>query len=228
MTGDANDGWARAVRSRLGLGRLLPLGGAADGSWIAEKAAAAVLMRAAENVPGLVLHQVRLAPADPEFHAEPLVPSPPGALPPGPLRIEAEAAGLAGADSIPAAAERLRGVLVPFCADRIGLLVTGMDVRVTGLLEAVPYRPRPVAPDRGTTAVRGPAAEAAAAVPGVASLTGVLGAPVHTAAGHVRVEIAVAAGHRALSVALAVRAAVAGAAQGESSVGVLVTTVELP
>ncbi len=48
------DGWTAAVRQRLGLGRLLPLGGATDGVWIAETAAASVL-RAEAVVPGAVL-----------------------------------------------------------------------------------------------------------------------------------------------------------------------------
>ncbi|MGW4007061.1 hypothetical protein ACWEGM_35730, partial [Streptomyces nigra] len=44
----------RAVRRQTGLGRLLPLGGARDGAWIFEKAAEAVLRRAAEPVHGLI------------------------------------------------------------------------------------------------------------------------------------------------------------------------------
>ncbi|MGW4256683.1 hypothetical protein ACWEK7_35330 [Streptomyces californicus] len=35
------DGWTAAVRERLGLGRLLPLGAPAEGSWIAETLEAA-------------------------------------------------------------------------------------------------------------------------------------------------------------------------------------------
>ncbi|MGX1121441.1 hypothetical protein RKD37_006804 [Streptomyces ambofaciens] len=41
------DGWTRTVRERLGLGRLLPLGGPEDGAWIAERAAREVLLAAA-------------------------------------------------------------------------------------------------------------------------------------------------------------------------------------
>ena len=55
MKGDPNDGWTRVVSRRLSLGRLLPLGGAADGSWIAERAAAAVLIQAAGESTGLLL-----------------------------------------------------------------------------------------------------------------------------------------------------------------------------
>ncbi|MCT9140433.1 nucleopolyhedrovirus P10 family protein, partial [Streptomyces violarus] len=50
MTGDQ---WTRAVRLQMGLGRLLPLGDARDGAWIAEQAAEAVLRRAAQDAPGV-------------------------------------------------------------------------------------------------------------------------------------------------------------------------------
>ncbi|MFD5102504.1 hypothetical protein ACFWJN_26535, partial [Streptomyces albidochromogenes] len=73
---------------------------------------------------------------------------------------------------------------------------------------------------------RAAAEAAAAAVPGVARLTGVLGAPVHLDDGHVRVELATAAGHRALAVAVAVRKAVAASQGGPTTVAVLVTEVE--
>ncbi|MET9473777.1 hypothetical protein ABZY04_17860, partial [Streptomyces sp. NPDC002922] len=60
------DGWTAAVRQRLGLGRLLPLGGPADGAWISERAAVAVLRRSAGTPgPGPVLGEVRIAVADP-------------------------------------------------------------------------------------------------------------------------------------------------------------------
>ncbi len=56
------DGWTAAVRQRLGLGRLLPLGRPADGTWIAETAAASVLRGAAAR-PGTVLGKLRIGPA---------------------------------------------------------------------------------------------------------------------------------------------------------------------
>ncbi|MFS4097347.1 nucleopolyhedrovirus P10 family protein, partial [Streptomyces sp. AF1A] len=55
------DTWTQAVRHQLGLGRLLPLGGSRDGAWIAERAATAVLVRAADGVPGVRLGALRLA-----------------------------------------------------------------------------------------------------------------------------------------------------------------------
>ncbi|MEV5131840.1 hypothetical protein AB0K87_15345, partial [Streptomyces sp. NPDC053705] len=80
------DGWTAAVRQRLGLGRLLPLGGPSDCSWIAERAAAAVLRDAAAGS-GAVLGTLRIALAEPDHAPEPVVPGPPSALPPGPLLL---------------------------------------------------------------------------------------------------------------------------------------------
>ncbi|MYR88290.1 nucleopolyhedrovirus P10 family protein, partial [Streptomyces sp. SID685] len=37
------DAWTQVVRHHVGLGRMLPLGGPEDGTWIAEDAAGAVL-----------------------------------------------------------------------------------------------------------------------------------------------------------------------------------------
>src|SRR6478735_9120963 len=79
------DGWTAAVRQRLGLGRLLPLGGPADGAWIAERAAVAVLRRAVTG-PGPVLGELRISLADPDGAPEAEVEPPPSALRPGPPR----------------------------------------------------------------------------------------------------------------------------------------------
>ncbi|EGX59089.1 hypothetical protein SZN_14236, partial [Streptomyces zinciresistens K42] len=87
-----SDGWTRAVRDQLGLGRLLPLGDARDGAWIAERAAEGVLRRAAEEVGGVRLEALRIGLADPREARESAVPAPPSALPPGPLRVSAEVA----------------------------------------------------------------------------------------------------------------------------------------
>lgn len=217
------DGWTAAVRQRLGIGRLLPLGGPGDGSWIAERAAAAVLRAAAADCDA-VLGQLRLTPADGSAAPAAPVPTPPGALPPGPLRIEAEFAATARRP-LPASADALRSALLAAASERLGLVVAGADLRVTELLDTAPERVaappaevRPAEPD-------GVAGAAAAGVPGVVSLTGVLGSAVHTGADHVRVEVAIAGDHRALDVALAVRAAVSGALEGRTPVSVLVTAV---
>ncbi|QDQ10809.1 nucleopolyhedrovirus P10 family protein [Streptomyces spectabilis] len=142
MTGD---GWASAVRRQLGLGRVLPLGGAGDGAWLTEAAATAVLRRAAERVTGARLTSVRvdLADADaayvsaagvPPDACVATVPAPPSALPPGPLRISGEfAAGTA--EPLPALASRLRAALATAAADRLGLAVATVDLRVTALLD---------------------------------------------------------------------------------------------
>ncbi|MEU8888419.1 nucleopolyhedrovirus P10 family protein [Streptomyces sp. NPDC048442] len=234
-------GWTQAVRQRLGLGRLLPLGTRTDGCWLAERAADAVLRRAGKDVAGVRLGALRVGPADPDgVRDSPAVPPPPGALPPGPLRIEAEFEA-SPREPIPYAANRLRSALFTAAEDRLGLAVAEVDLRVTGLLgEAlggVREKPDPTDPPgrqpAGTpgndTSPEALAARAATAVPGVARLTSVLGAPVHYDTAipghHVLVEVAVTGENPAREVALAVRAAVADAVPGHPSVAVLVTDV---
>ncbi|MGW1207603.1 hypothetical protein [Streptomyces cyaneofuscatus] len=268
------DGWTAAVRQRLGLGRLLPLGGAVDGAWIAETAAASVLRGA--TVEGAVLGTLRIGPAreatgaeaqpearrpvgagDPAVAEGPagtgspagagvvaeaglaLPPAPPSGLPPGPLRIEAEFRA-AGDRPLPDSAAALRAALVTAAAARLGLEIAEVDLRVTALLDdAAPDQvtdpadaPSPPAPARvaktdtkADTKAEGPAGEAAAAVPGVVSLTRVLGGAVHTAEDHIRVEVATAGDHRALDVARSVRTAVSAATADRLPVSVLVTDV---
>ncbi|MDN3060419.1 nucleopolyhedrovirus P10 family protein [Streptomyces sp. SRF1] len=225
------DRLAQTVREQLRLGRLLPLGGREDGSWITERAASEVLGRAAAEVADVRLTTLRIAPADPDTAESPAVPPPPSALPPGPLRIAAEC-GATPAEPFPATADRLREVLLGAAADRLGLLVEAVDVRVTEVLEAPAEPPRPAPPHHGPqpsppTSPRPPrsaaeghdpatraAASAAASVPGVARLAPVLGSPraVRIEGAHIRIELAVAAHHRALDVARAVRTAVAQSA----------------
>ncbi|MCP3766192.1 MULTISPECIES: nucleopolyhedrovirus P10 family protein [unclassified Streptomyces] len=128
--------WTRTVRQQVGLGRLLPLGGPRDGAWIFERAAGAVLRRAVERAePGLRLDGLRIALASPEDAAEPVVPAPPSALPPGALRVTARFAAPA-AEPLPVTADRLRAVLSRAAAERIGLVVTEVDLGVTELLDA--------------------------------------------------------------------------------------------
>ncbi|MGY0066514.1 nucleopolyhedrovirus P10 family protein [Streptomyces sp. QTS137] len=130
------DGWTRAVRQQLGLGRLLPLGGSRDGAWISERAAGEVLRRAvARAEPNVRLDGLRIALATPEGAGEPVVPPPPSALPPGPLRVTARFAATA-VEPLPATADRLRTALSRAAAERIGLVVTEVDLRVTELLDA--------------------------------------------------------------------------------------------
>ncbi|MFD6797064.1 hypothetical protein [Streptomyces cyaneofuscatus] len=264
------DGWTAAVRQRLGLGRLLPLGGAVDGAWIAETAAASVLRGAA--VEGAVLGTLRIGPAREATGAEmrpearrpvgaggpagtgspagtggpagagvvaeaglALPPAPPSGLPPGPLRIEAEFRA-AGDRPLPDSAAALRAALVTAAAARLGLEIAEVDLRVTALLDDAapdqvtdpaagpsPSAPAPVA--KADTKAEGPAAVAAAGVPGVVSLTRVLGGAVHTAEDHIRVEVATAGDHRALDVARSVRTAVSAATADRLPVSVLVTDV---
>ncbi|MEU5958649.1 nucleopolyhedrovirus P10 family protein [Streptomyces sp. NPDC047525] len=244
MTGD---GWTDAVRRQLGLGRVLPLGGPRDGSWLTEACANGVLRHAAERVSGVRLGGLRVALADPSTAYAPSVPSPPSALPPGPLRITAQFAA-EPTEPLPAVAARLRAALFAAADERLGLVVDEVDLGVTTLLDAgqapvdVP-RDMQEAPD-GAQAPPGSgdearAASAALGVPGVRRLTGALGGfgrAVHLDASpardgalprrHARVELATDREHRALDVALAVRTAVGDALTDHPTVAVLVTAVE--
>ncbi|GGW73516.1 hypothetical protein GCM10010503_58860 [Streptomyces lucensis JCM 4490] len=238
--------WARAVRQQVGLGRLLPLGGPHDGAWITEAAAGAVLgLAAADGVPQVRLGALRIALAGAEDAPAPVVPPPPGALPPGALRVTADFAASA-AEPLPAVAARLRRALAAAAAGRLGLTVTDVDLRVTELLEedgdarSAVSAPRPVPAREVTDAEESRVADAALAVPGVSTLTGALGglgravhleergAPAALPHRHVRVELATRADHRAVDVARRVRAAVRDALEDRPTVGVLVTAVDRP
>ncbi|MEU9355241.1 nucleopolyhedrovirus P10 family protein [Streptomyces griseoloalbus] len=242
------DRWTRAVRQQVGLGRILPLGEARDGAWIAERAVETVLRRAAaRGAPGVRLDGLRVGLADPEDVGEPVVPPPPSALPPGPLRLTAEFAATA-AQPLPVAASRLRTALAEAAAERIGLAVAEVDLRVTELLEAEPPATEPpgapavppthaepeTAPEPGDSEA-GRVAAAALAVPGVTRLAGTLGRPVHLTElpggtalprRHARVDLAVRADTRPLDVARAVRSAVAASLPDRPTVAVLVTALD--
>ncbi|MEV4683789.1 hypothetical protein [Streptomyces kurssanovii] len=216
------DAVLRRVRGALGLGRLLALGGPADGAWLSESAAAAVLRRAAASVPGAVLNDVRLSLADPEAAESPTVPAPPAALWPGPLRLEAGVSVWDLAEPLPALTAALRAALLDAAAEVLGLTVTVVDLRVDALLDAAPGTPAaPAAP--AAVEPFDPVGTAVAATAGVAHLTGTLGAAVHHAPDHVRVELATAEEHRALDVARAVRRVVAGALEDDRAVTVVIT-----
>lgn len=233
--GDGSDGWGAAVRERLGLGRLLPLGEAADGAWLAERAATAALRRTAAGVSGAALGRLRVCLADPASAQPPAVPPPPGALPPGALRVEGDFAAVAG-EPLPDMAERLRTALYAHAVDRLGLRVTEVDLRVTALLEKEPDADlgagdcAAAAEPVGATGVapKGTAAVVAANVPGVARLSGSLGAPVLVTGGHVRVELATAACHLPREVARAVSRAVSASLPGRPTVAVLITALDVP
>lgn len=281
------DRWTRAVREQVGLGRFLPLGGPRDGAWIAERAAASVLRSAARAVEGVRLDALRIGLAAPEEAGEPVVPAPASALPPGALRVTAECAATA-VEPLPVTADRLRAALAGAAAERLGLEVAEVDLRVTELLDGFDGGPPDeagVGPD--TQAADGPGTRAHGSVPplfraspgstpasessespaepsasspsssseaadgvpvqgderrvalavlavaGVARLTGTPGRPVRltvTPPGepalshrHVRVDLAVTAGHRVLDVARAVRATVRETLPDRPTVAVLVT-----
>ncbi|MCX5383211.1 hypothetical protein [Streptomyces sp. NBC_00083] len=221
MTGD---GWSAAVRRRLGLGRLLALGGREDGAWITERAAVSVLGAAAAAVPGCAVTALRLAPADPGAAGEPAVPAPPSALDPGPLRVAAELAALGGRP-LPELAAAVREALFTAARDRLGLVVSDVDVEVSALLDELPDPPDGGPPPGPADRPDSVAATAAYTTPGVARLTAELGPPVHTTEGHIRLELATAPLHHPLEVARAVRAEVRRDVPEAASVAVLITWV---
>ncbi|MGX7763122.1 hypothetical protein ACWQ06_31240 [Streptomyces angustmyceticus] len=232
---------AQSVRAQLGIGRVLPLGGPADGSWITERAAVGALRAAARTPAGVRVGTLRLSVADPGRAPEPAVPAPPSALPPGPLRIEAEFAAVAGRP-LPAVADQVRTALLEASVRELGLVVGVVDLRVGALLAEDEEPPPPAAPaqepaavpaadDRSGATQEGPAGITAVAreVPGVARLAPVLGGrsrAVRRTDGHVLIQLATAPGHRALDVSCAVRRAVAATPAAPSTVAVLVTAVE--
>ncbi|MDX2294761.1 MULTISPECIES: hypothetical protein [Streptomyces] len=216
------DGWTAAVRDRLAPGRLLPLGTAADGTWLAERAAREVLDREVSAVRGAVPGPLRIGAAADAAEAGPL-PVPPGGVPAGPLRIGAELAVVATGRPLPETAEEVRTALLA-AAERLGLAVTEVDLRVTELLEEAPAtEPAPPPPGRTPPAADDPVALAVLGVPGVVAVTDALGAPVHRTAEAVRVECAVAADRPPAEVARAARAAAAAAAPEGAAVTVVVT-----
>jgi hypothetical protein len=172
---------AQAVRQQIGLGRIVPLGGPADGAWIAESAAAEVLRRAAEAVGGVRVGTLRVGLADEDGAGGPVaeVPGPVSALPPWPLRVTAGFAATAERP-LPVTADAVRAALAEAATGRLGLVVAAVDLEVTGLLEDG-EPPAAAAPGPVEPAVDGPpehdgdgpahaAVRAARAVPGVARL----------------------------------------------------------
>ncbi|OEV12041.1 hypothetical protein, partial [Streptomyces nanshensis] len=135
------EGLSRAVRRQLGLGRLLPLGDAADGAWLVESAAVRVLSAAAlRELPDVRIGRLRLGPAgpetgDPDAADPPAVPPPPSALPPGPLRVEAEFEATPHAP-LTTTAELLRAALFRAAERELGLRVVTVDLRITDLVGA--------------------------------------------------------------------------------------------
>jgi hypothetical protein len=238
------DRWTQVVRQQLGLGRLLPLGGPGDGAWVTEAAAASVLRHGVGRMPYVRLGSVRLGLVDPARAAEPAVPPPPSALPPGPLRITAEFAA-SPAEPLPATASRLRAALTETAARTLGLRVTEVDLRVTGLLEEDPGP----ADEAGTEAEAEPGgrarepelrlddeesrvAAAVRSVPGVTRLGAIrLTHPAESSGApalprrHVRVEIGATTAVRTLDLARTVRKNATAALPDHPSAAVLVTAL---
>lgn len=193
------DRLARAVREQIAFGRVLPLGGAGDGVWITESAAADALRGAVAGLTGVRVGTLRIGPEPvrvPRQEAEPTTEPatdannlplvPPSAVPYGPLCVAA--AFEAAIDRpLPATAEQLRTALWSAAHDLLGLAVTSVDLDVTGLLDPQ-AGPAPVAAVEGPAGATGqelteagpaPAGNgvvaAALLVPGVARVTSRLG-----------------------------------------------------
>ncbi|MEO3767872.1 hypothetical protein [Streptomyces sp. B5E4] len=255
--------WQRAVREQVGLGRLLPLGAAADGTWIAERAAAGVLRRAAAGVPGARVTGLRVELAadaadagggtesaggaegagpggggeggdtarpgprpDPvhdgggagaevryldertragaEAHRRRAAgPAPLSALPYGELRIAAEC-DAAVDRPMTATAEALREALLQGAQERLGLRVAAVDIHVAGLLETPQAAAQPAA---GAPPGSPPAArEKPHPGHGAPDVPGLLDVDVLPGGDHAEVRVVLDSAHRALDVALAVRA----------------------
>ncbi|WP_055602869.1 hypothetical protein [Streptomyces aureus] len=211
------DGWTAAVRDRLAPGRLLPLGAAAEGAWITERAVRRVLGRTAAAVRGVVPGELRIGPADRDG-TEPDADS-------GAVLVSASFGAVAGRP-LPELTEELRAALITAAEDGIGLVVAAVDLRVTALLDTAPPGPEAAAaPPPGMTspATDDPLALTALGVAGVAGVTDALGPPVRRSADGVRVEVAVTAGARPLDVARAVRTAVTAVAPEDAAVTVVVS-----
>ncbi|MEO3845135.1 hypothetical protein [Streptomyces sp. B22F1] len=272
--------WEQAVREQVGLGRLLPLGGAADGTWIAERAAAGVLRRAAAGVREARVTGLRVGLADPgdeealhgradarggtgsvrdamgtgaaggdprggaarpagreavrdaggaggEVHylgprapggAAAAGPAPVSALPYGELRISARCDATVDRP-VTATAAALREALLRGAEERLGLRVAAVDVHVAGLLESPQTAAQPAPggpPDPPPPAAR----ETARSGNGAPDVPGVLDCDVLPDGEHAEVRVVLDSAHRALDVALAVRAGT-----GAATVTVLVTDI---
>ncbi|MFF0729344.1 hypothetical protein [Streptomyces sp. NPDC004134] len=235
--------WERAVREQVGLGRLLPLGAAADGTWIAERAAAGVLRRAAAGVREARVTGLRVGPADPGDAVDPeaacgrtgagaevrylgpralggaraVGPAPVSALPYGELRISVQCdAGVERPMTTTAAA--LREALLRGAEEGLGLRVAAVDVHVAGLLET-PQNAAEPAPG-GPPGDPPPARETARPGHAAPDVPGLLGSDVLPDGDHAEVRVVLDSAHRALDVARAVRAGTEAAA-----VTVLVTDI---
>ncbi|HEY5832444.1 nucleopolyhedrovirus P10 family protein [Streptomyces sp.] len=233
------DRLTRTVREQVALGRLLPLGGPDDAVWITEKAVVCVMRRTCAALPGIRLGAVGVALADGVSATVPAA-APVGALPHLPVRIDAGFEAVPD-EPLPLAAHRVRDALWTAAQDLLGLRVTAVDLRVTGLLDDGPPMsdaaddgpPTSDTPDDAVEAMPGSAEPGAAevidaaarAVPGVLGLTRrlaglgpglrVLDTSADEGAPGRRVlaQIAVAPGRVALDVARAVLAATTAAAE---------------
>lgn len=231
------------VREQIALGRLLPLGTADDPLWITEQAAAAVLRRAADALPGLRLGLVAILLDGPEGDVP--AAAPPGALPHGPLRIEADVETTVD-EPLPRVTERLRDALWDEAQTALGAVVTAVDLAVVGILDGTeppgagdgepPAAPVPMPEPDAYPEPDASVAAAVCAVNGVRGVTRRLGGlpgvrvtddETEPGGRRVQVQIAVGPGRVPLAVArdaaTAAGAAAAAGAPGPVSLALVVT-----
>ncbi|MEU5430756.1 nucleopolyhedrovirus P10 family protein [Streptomyces olivoreticuli] len=222
------DRWAQAVRRQLGFGRLLPLGGAAEGAWIVESAVAGVLRRAAAAaVPDARVGRLRISLADPATAAPAAVPAPPSALPVGPLRVEADFAATP-ARPLPVVADGLRTAVSAAASGVLGVAVEAVDLRATALLESLTADASRTDDVGAATASEGDAeiVRAVCSVPGVVGPLPLFGQAVRIDDGtHAQVQFAVTDRRAVLETVREVRTAVAGVLAGRTAGPVTVAAV---
>lgn len=123
-----------AVRDECRLGRLLPLDDSADDLWIAESAAAKVLRRAADRVPGMRAASCRLTPHDDNS-----------------TRVTLTMTLAATLDHpLPGRASEVRRAVAYAARHELGLAVASIDLTVVSVLRPVePPAPAVPAPTTG-------------------------------------------------------------------------------
>ncbi|MFI9822028.1 hypothetical protein ACIHFC_16395 [Streptomyces sp. NPDC052013] len=108
----------RAVRAEIRLGRLLPLDDPAEDLWIAERAAARALRRAADGVPGVRAAGCRLRPAGDGTA----------------VHVSMTLASTLD-QPLPDRAAEVRRAVLHAAEHELGLAVTGVDLRIDALLD---------------------------------------------------------------------------------------------
>ncbi|MGD9484795.1 hypothetical protein WDH52_16300 [Streptomyces sp. TRM70308] len=125
------------VRTELRPGASVPLGDAGEDTWIVETAVARACRAAAESVPGVRAESCRVLPLDAAPERTPARRG--GRLPRGPVRVRLDVAAPLDAERpVPKIADAVRERVRSAAADRLGLDLRAVDVRVLDLLDDSP------------------------------------------------------------------------------------------